>query len=306
VRELGPVVKLLGSPVLVEGGTEVVLDIRVAVPATGESVADFRAHWQHGGPWALKGVATLEQDIGSALQAALQPGGCPRAVTPEPPARRRFYRADPRSSCLPIVIESDRMEVDRTGRLVIFTSLVEAKLEGATLTADRMEVYLDETGTRVPRIIATGGVKVVTGDGKHGTARQAEYDDAEQEVRLLGDARVLSEGNLVAGEKIMLSLEDGREPGARCPRPPPGAPSAGDRPASSILHAAAVPPDSPPDAGHRSPTSGPAAPRTSSADSCARRSPDRAPDWRRRAPSSAREAPPAAVGLQESASLVAC
>jgi hypothetical protein len=79
VRELGPIVKLLGSPALVEGGTEVVLDIRATIPATGESLAEFRAHWQHDGPWVLKGQATLEQDIGSALEAALEPGGCPRA-----------------------------------------------------------------------------------------------------------------------------------------------------------------------------------------------------------------------------------
>jgi hypothetical protein len=71
VRELGPVVKL-GSPALVEGGTEVVLDIR-AVAANGAILADFRSHWRNGGPWIIKGTATLEQDIGSALRAALNP-----------------------------------------------------------------------------------------------------------------------------------------------------------------------------------------------------------------------------------------
>lgn len=75
VRELGPVVKLFASLALVEGGTDVVLEIRSVAAATGEVVADFRTHWQHGGPWVIKGVATLEQDIGSALQAALKPGG---------------------------------------------------------------------------------------------------------------------------------------------------------------------------------------------------------------------------------------
>jgi hypothetical protein len=73
VRELGPIVKLSASLAPVEGGTEVVLEIRSVTTATGEVSADFRSHWQHGGPWVLKGVATLEQDIGSALQAALKP-----------------------------------------------------------------------------------------------------------------------------------------------------------------------------------------------------------------------------------------
>ena len=75
VRELGPVVKLLSSLALVDGGTEVVLDIRVISPSNGQTIADFTAHWQNGGPLVIKGVATLEQDIGLALQAALKPSG---------------------------------------------------------------------------------------------------------------------------------------------------------------------------------------------------------------------------------------
>ena len=73
VRELGPIIKLLGSPALVEGGTEVVLEIRVLNVATDESLANFRIHWQNGGAFVIKGVTTLDQDMRSALQAALQP-----------------------------------------------------------------------------------------------------------------------------------------------------------------------------------------------------------------------------------------
>lgn len=75
VRELGPILKLFSSLALVEGGTDVVLDIRAFSPATGQTTADFTSHWQNGGPLVIKGVATLEQDIGSALQAALKPIG---------------------------------------------------------------------------------------------------------------------------------------------------------------------------------------------------------------------------------------
>jgi hypothetical protein len=73
VRELGPVVKLLGSAALVEGGTEVVLDIKAQTLDEPAPVADFSVHWKNGGPGVIKGVATLADDMGSALQAALQP-----------------------------------------------------------------------------------------------------------------------------------------------------------------------------------------------------------------------------------------
>ena len=73
VRELGPIVRLLGSPALVEGGTEVVLEIKVLDVRAAESMANFRTHWQNGGAFVLKGVKTLEQDMRSALEAAFAP-----------------------------------------------------------------------------------------------------------------------------------------------------------------------------------------------------------------------------------------
>ncbi len=78
VRELGPIVRLLSSIALVEGGTEVVLDIRSVSPFTWQTTDSFTAHWQNGGPWVIKGVATLEQDIASALQEALNYSVAPK------------------------------------------------------------------------------------------------------------------------------------------------------------------------------------------------------------------------------------
>jgi hypothetical protein len=73
VRELGPVLKLLSSLALVDGGTEVVLDVKVMATRTGETLGDFRTHWRNGGPWVFKGVATLEDDMVAALGEALHP-----------------------------------------------------------------------------------------------------------------------------------------------------------------------------------------------------------------------------------------
>jgi hypothetical protein len=71
VRELGPIVQLLGSPALVEGGTDVVLDLKVLNVRTDESLAAVRVHWQNGGAFVIKGVDTLPQDMSAALAAAL-------------------------------------------------------------------------------------------------------------------------------------------------------------------------------------------------------------------------------------------
>jgi hypothetical protein len=71
VRELGPVVKLLSSASLVEGGTEVVLGITALNANTGASIASFQTHWQNGGAMVVKGVSSLPQDMSAAMSSAL-------------------------------------------------------------------------------------------------------------------------------------------------------------------------------------------------------------------------------------------
>ncbi|MFN4265342.1 MAG: hypothetical protein ACK4F8_06295 [Aquabacterium sp.] len=69
VRELGPKL-LIGLPTLVEGGTEVVFDVMVLDAKRGTKVAEFKTHWQHGGPFYIKGVKSLDEDLVSALKAS--------------------------------------------------------------------------------------------------------------------------------------------------------------------------------------------------------------------------------------------
>ncbi|HMO45368.1 MAG TPA: hypothetical protein PKB14_04985 [Rubrivivax sp.] len=78
VRELGPVVRLLSSAALVEGGTQVVLEIRdYRAPGFGPPLT-YSLRWQNGGPGVVRGVATLPAD----MEAALRAGFAPRARAP--------------------------------------------------------------------------------------------------------------------------------------------------------------------------------------------------------------------------------
>lgn len=71
VRELGPTVKLFSSAALLEGGTEVNLDLTVLDIYAQTSIAKVQAHWQHGGAFVLKGVDSLPQDMSAALRVAV-------------------------------------------------------------------------------------------------------------------------------------------------------------------------------------------------------------------------------------------
>ena len=78
VRELGPVVKLLSSALIVEGGTEVVLQVTTySLPRVAQQ-REFTVHWRNGGPGVIKGVASLPGDMQAALLAGLQPSGAAR------------------------------------------------------------------------------------------------------------------------------------------------------------------------------------------------------------------------------------
>lgn len=71
VRELGPVVRIGASAAIVEGGTEVVLDVAAFGLPDNRRSAPFTVHWQNGGAGVIKGVASLPLDMASALAAAM-------------------------------------------------------------------------------------------------------------------------------------------------------------------------------------------------------------------------------------------
>jgi lipopolysaccharide export system protein LptA len=146
------------------------------------------------------------------------PGAQTRPAAPKPPdtkaapspgAKAGPAKSGPRSNS-PIVIDADRMEAMKKEGLVIFTGNVIAKQDNSTQTADRMEVYLDDKGERVLRIVSTGNVKIVTEDCRTGTARRAEYYDDDQRLLLLGNAKVWQEENVVTGERITIWLAEDR------------------------------------------------------------------------------------------------
>ncbi len=72
VKELGPWVSVFGSFWLLEGGTEVQLEVAL-LPAKARTASEFaEIHWRHGGPWVIKGVASLPANLRSALAALLE------------------------------------------------------------------------------------------------------------------------------------------------------------------------------------------------------------------------------------------
>ncbi len=110
----------------------------------------------------------------------------------------------------PVTVDADQLESLQKEGLVIFTGNVVARQDGSVQYADRMEVYLDASGDRIVRTVSTGSVRIITKDCRTGTARRAEYYDAEQRVILIGNARVWQEDNVVTGERITMYIAEDR------------------------------------------------------------------------------------------------
>jgi hypothetical protein len=73
LRELGPVITLLSSPALIDGGTEVVLQVAEYISPSEVQTRAFTVRWQNGGPGVIKGVGSLPRDMQAALATGLQP-----------------------------------------------------------------------------------------------------------------------------------------------------------------------------------------------------------------------------------------
>jgi lipopolysaccharide export system protein LptA len=134
----------------------------------------------------------------------------PRPARPSStaPAPRPDGAADGRNA--PVTVDADQLENIQKEGLVVFTGNVVATQNSSTQWADRMEVYLDDKGDRIVRTISTGNVRIITRDCRSGTAKRAEYYDAEQRVVLIGNARVWRDDNMVTGERITIFLAEDR------------------------------------------------------------------------------------------------
>ncbi len=145
------------------------------------------------------------------LLAALVAGASPAIAQPpaaKPSAAKPPKPADDRNQ--PVTVDADHMESFQKESLVIFTGNVIARQNGSVQYADRMEVYLDEAGSRVVRTVSMGNVRIITRDCRTGTAKRSEYYDGEQRVELIGNARLWQADNVVTGEKITIFLNQER------------------------------------------------------------------------------------------------
>jgi lipopolysaccharide export system protein LptA len=163
---------------------------------------------------ALPGAAAAQSSPSTRRPA--REGASAQAQAPaKTPAAPKRGPADPSTRSggdkdAPVEVLADHLENLQKEGLNIFSGNVVATQNSSTQWADRMEVYLDDRGDKIVRTVSTGNVRIITRDCRSGTAKRAEYYDAEQRVVLIGNARVWRDDNVVTGERITIYLAEDR------------------------------------------------------------------------------------------------
>jgi lipopolysaccharide export system protein LptA len=110
----------------------------------------------------------------------------------------------------PIDITADRLEFDYGKGLLKYEGNVRVDHAGARIKAQKLEVSFEPEGKRTLRkITARGDVEVTRGD-ESASGEVAEYDPTAATIVLSQNAKLGSGQNSLAGEKVLVYLNDKR------------------------------------------------------------------------------------------------
>jgi lipopolysaccharide export system protein LptA len=154
--------------------------------------------------------------VGAALAAllALRPDAGGAAATPragDPAARLDgllggFSLGGERG---PVRIDADTMEFDYKTMVLTYRGKVKVSQADMTLQSDTLTVTLTREGQRPKEVIAAGGVLMTKGT-RTASGGKAVFDDAARTVTLSEQARLQDGPNEVAGERVVVYLDEQR------------------------------------------------------------------------------------------------
>jgi lipopolysaccharide transport protein LptA len=119
--------------------------------------------------------------------------------------RRSLVEQGPAIPAAPMKVEADRLILMKAARLARFSDGVVVRRGDAVVKSPRMDARYDSEG-QLTRLELSGGVDVRQGD-RRATGDTADYDAQQRTLVLLGDPRLYDKGDVLAGDRIALSLD---------------------------------------------------------------------------------------------------
>jgi len=119
---------------------------------------------------------------------------------------------------IPIVINSDRLEIDDELKRITFTGNVVATHGELKIRCEKMVVYYlasnksnTETGSKIHKIVCTGNVRIYRGkQGGIATSSKAVYYQDQDKLVLTGKPVVKQGKDFVEGDRIIIYLKQNR------------------------------------------------------------------------------------------------
>jgi lipopolysaccharide export system protein LptA len=119
----------------------------------------------------------------------------------------------------PLVIKSNKLEIDNAKKTVTFSGNVDASKDDWVINCQNMILFYNDQAAkseaqgekpRVDKIIARGDVRIRQSDGGMASAEEATYYQADERVVLTGKPMVKQGDDFVEGAKITLFLKENR------------------------------------------------------------------------------------------------
>jgi lipopolysaccharide export system protein LptA len=124
--------------------------------------------------------------------------------------KKKSQTAGPGNKQDPILITSDRMEVDRQKNVLIYLGRVVAIQGDTTMRSDKLTTYFDLDLQQIKEAIAEGKlVQVIQGD-RVATGTKAVFDGVTQTVTMTGNPIMRQGNSQVSGEKIIYFMTEDR------------------------------------------------------------------------------------------------
>ncbi|MEM6498078.1 MAG: LptA/OstA family protein [Pseudomonadota bacterium] len=118
------------------------------------------------------------------------------------------FGAAPQDSSAPVEATSDELFIDENDGTAVFTGNVVITQAEMILTAPRVEVFYLQDVDQIDRIVATGGVTIVSGPDAAESA-DAVYDFESETIVMTGDVLVTQGPQVLSGQEFVIFMADG-------------------------------------------------------------------------------------------------
>lgn len=113
-------------------------------------------------------------------------------------------------SSLPVEVTADQLRIEQGNGTALFTGNVLVAQGVLKLTSQTLRVeYFKTDSSRIERIVAGGGVTIVSGQEAAAESRDAVYEVASGALTMTGDVLLTQGPNALSGERLFVDLNAG-------------------------------------------------------------------------------------------------